>query len=62
MEGLLESVGAPVQASYKKWIGDPALDAMKDRLGDSAFRTAVAEGRTMPLSRAIRFGLEGAAG
>ena len=60
MEGLLESVGAPVQASYKRWIGDRYLDAMKDRLGDRVFQTTVAEGRTLSLSGAIQFGLEDA--
>ena len=61
MEGLLESVGAPVQAIYNRWIGDPYLAAMKDGLGDSVFHAAVAEGRSMSLSRAIQFGLENAA-
>jgi hypothetical protein len=60
MEGLLESVGAPVQASYKRWIGDRYLDVMKDCLGDCGFQAALAEGRTMSLSRAIQFGLEDA--
>jgi tetratricopeptide (TPR) repeat protein len=60
MEGLLESVGAPVQASYKRWIGDRYLDVMKDCLGDRVFQAALAEGRTMSLSRAIQFGLEDA--
>jgi hypothetical protein len=58
MEGLLESVGAPIQVSFNHWIGDRSLDAMRAGLGDSAFHTAVAEGRSMPLSRAIQFGLE----
>ena len=58
MEGLLESVGAPIQASFNRWIGDRYLDAMKDCLGDSVFQAALAEGRTMSLSRAIQFGLE----
>ena len=58
MEGLLESVGAPIQASFNRWIGDRYLDAMKDCLGDSVFQSALAEGRTMSLSRAIQFGLE----
>lgn len=58
MEGLLEIVGAPVQASYKRWIGDRYVDAMKDCLGESGFRAALAEGRAMSLSRAIQFGLE----
>ena len=37
MEGLLESVGAPVQSIYNKWIGDRYLDAMKDSLGENVF-------------------------
>jgi predicted ATPase/DNA-binding winged helix-turn-helix (wHTH) protein len=60
MEGLLESVGAPVQASFNRWIGDRYLDAMKDCLGASVFQAALAEGRTMSFARAIRFGLEDA--
>jgi hypothetical protein len=62
MEGLLESVGAPVQASYTRWIGDRYLDAMRDCLGESVFHAALADGRTMSLSRAIQLGLEDAAG
>jgi hypothetical protein len=31
---------------------------MRAGLGDRGFHTAVAEGRSMPLSRAIQFGLE----
>jgi len=58
MEGLLESVGAPIQVSFNKWIGDRYLDAMKGSLGESVFEAALAEGRTMSLSRAIQFGLE----
>jgi predicted ATPase/DNA-binding winged helix-turn-helix (wHTH) protein len=58
MEGLLESVGAPVQATFNRWIGDRYLDAIRDCLGPSVFEAALAEGRTMSLSRAIQFGLE----
>ena len=58
MEGLLESVGAPIQVSFNHWIGDCSLDAMRAALGDSGFDAAVAEGRSMPLLRAIQFGLE----
>ena len=58
MEGLLESVGAPVQASFNRWIGDRYLDAMRDCLGANVFQAALAEGRSMSLSRAIQFGLE----
>ena len=58
MEGLLESVGAPIQESFKHWMGERSLDTLRAALGDSAFHTALAEGRSMPLSRAIQFGLE----
>ena len=51
-------MGAPIQASFNRWIGDCYLDAMEDCLGDSVFQSALAEGRTMSLSRAIQFGLE----
>ena len=61
MEGLLESVGAPVQASYHQWIGDRALALMKETLGEPAFQAALAEGRAMSLPRAIQFGLNDAA-
>ena len=58
MEGLLESVGAPIQLTFNHWIGDRSLDAMRAALGESGFQAAVAEGRSMPLARAIQFGLE----
>lgn len=58
MEGLHDSVGATIQASFNHFIGDRALDTMKAGLGESGFQAAVAEGRAMPLSRAIQFGLE----
>ncbi len=61
MEGLLESVGAPVQGIFNKWIGDRYFDAVKDCLGENSFQVALAEGRAMSLSRAIQFGLENAA-
>jgi len=57
MEGLVESVGAPIQDSFNRLIGNRYLDAMKASLGDAAFHAAMAEGRAMPLSRAIQFGL-----
>jgi non-specific serine/threonine protein kinase len=58
MEGLLESVGAPVQESYHRFTGERSLRTMKDALGDDRFHSARAEGRAMSLSRAIRFALE----
>jgi non-specific serine/threonine protein kinase len=56
MEGLLESVGAPVQDSYSKWIGDRSLELMQAALGDDGLQAALAEGRGMSLTRAIEFG------
>jgi tetratricopeptide (TPR) repeat protein len=61
MEGLLESVGAPVQATYNIWIGEKSVDTMKQSLGESGFETALTEGRAMSLSRAIQFGLQDSA-
>jgi non-specific serine/threonine protein kinase len=58
MEGLLESVGAPVQESYHRWVGDRSLAVMKDALGEDALETAMAEGRRMSMTRAIEIGLE----
>lgn len=60
MEGLLDSVGAPIQASYNRWIGHRYVDAMKDSLGDRVFRNALSEGHRMSLSQAARFGLDDA--
>lgn len=56
MEGLHDSVGATIQVSFKHFIGDRSLAAMKSGLGESGFHAAVAEGRAMSLSRAIQFG------
>jgi predicted ATPase/DNA-binding winged helix-turn-helix (wHTH) protein len=58
MEGLLESVGAPIQVSFNHWIGDRSVETMRATLGESGFHAAVAEGHSMTLSRAIQFGLE----
>jgi hypothetical protein len=58
MEALLESVGAPIQVSFSHWIGDRSVDAMRTGLGESEFQAAVAEGRSMSLSKAIQLGLE----
>jgi tetratricopeptide (TPR) repeat protein len=58
MEALLESVGAPIQVSFSHWIGDRSMDAMRTGLGESEFQAAVAEGRSMSLSKAIQLGLE----
>jgi hypothetical protein len=55
---LLESVGSPIEESFNRWIGDRSLDLMRAALGDTGFQTALAEGRSMPFSRAIQFGLE----
>jgi non-specific serine/threonine protein kinase len=58
MDGLLDSVGAPAQETYNKWIGDRTLEAMRTALGERELEAALAEGRAMSLSRAIEFGLE----
>jgi non-specific serine/threonine protein kinase len=57
MEGLLDSVGAPVQASYNIWIGDRFLGVMREALGESALQAALDEGRAMTLASAIELGL-----
>jgi hypothetical protein len=57
MEGLLESVGAPVQDSYHRLIGDVSLEAMKAALGAAACEAAVAEGRRMSPARAIELAM-----
>jgi non-specific serine/threonine protein kinase len=58
MERLLESVGAPIQASFNQLIGDRSVETMRADLGDGAFHAAVSEGRSMPMAKAIQFGLE----
>jgi hypothetical protein len=58
MEGLLESLGAPIQPSFHRWIGDRHLDALKQSLGDTVLQAASAAGRAMSLTQAIEFGLE----
>lgn len=58
MEGLLDSVGAPIQTSYNQWIGDRYSDVMKERLGESTFQAALIEGRNMSLSRAVQLALQ----
>ena len=62
MEGLLDSAGAPPQASYHTWIGDRSLEIMTRNLGEDGVHAALAEGRAMSLSQAIGFGLEHEAG
>jgi hypothetical protein len=58
MEGLLESVGAPVQASYHRWIGDQYLARIKDALGARAYQDAVDDGRAMSLPDAVAHALD----
>lgn len=53
MEGLLDSIGAPVQPTYKLWIGDRCFGAVKQALGARAYEQAVADGRAMSLSQAV---------
>jgi non-specific serine/threonine protein kinase len=58
MEGLLESIGAPPQASFNLWIGDRSLDTMRSALGDSGLEAALNQGRAMSAAQAIQFALE----
>lgn len=59
MEGLLDRVGAPLQMSYHKWMGDRSLELMRQRLGDSVAEAALAEGRSMSLPQALALALGG---
>lgn len=54
---LLESAAALLPPTHR-WIRDRHFDAVKDALGDAAFRAALSEGRTMSLRQAIQYALE----
>jgi predicted ATPase/DNA-binding winged helix-turn-helix (wHTH) protein len=58
MEGLLASVGAPVQPSYNTWIAEPFFTAVQRTLGAGVYENALAEGRAMSLVQAIDYALE----
>jgi non-specific serine/threonine protein kinase len=53
MEGVLERVGAPVQASYQHLIGTPVFAAVQKRLGPKGYARAFDEGRALQLREAL---------
>jgi tetratricopeptide (TPR) repeat protein len=57
MQGLLDGVRAPVQASFTRWIGDRSLARAADALGPEAWKAALADGRAMSPTRAIAYAL-----
>jgi predicted ATPase/DNA-binding winged helix-turn-helix (wHTH) protein len=58
MEGLLTSVGAPIQPSYYALIDEPFFAGVQRTLGADVYAQALAEGRAMPLGQAIDDALE----
>jgi hypothetical protein len=58
MEGLLDSIGSPVQPTYQAWIDDRYFGAVQQALGAGAYEQALADGRAMSLSQAIDHALE----
>ena len=55
-DGLLESVGSALPPSIKMFR-DPYFDKARESLGDSAFQTALSEGRRMSLTQAVEYAL-----
>lgn len=60
MEGLLQSVGAPVQPTFKTWVTDRYFEGARRSIGDEVFEQARAEGRAMSAARAMELGLDAA--
>jgi predicted ATPase/DNA-binding CsgD family transcriptional regulator len=59
-EALLEAVGAPIYAHVQdRTLYEEAVEALRSRLGGGSFEAAWAEGRAMPLERAVGYALEG---
>ena len=56
-DGLLESVGSTLPPSIKLFR-DSYFDRAKESLGDSAFQTALSDGRAMSLTQAVEYALE----
>ncbi len=56
-DGLLESVGSALPPSIKLFR-DSYFDRAKESLGDSAFQTALSDGRAMSLTQAVEYALE----
>jgi non-specific serine/threonine protein kinase len=55
MEGLLASIGSPVQPSYHAWIGDRLFGAVQEQLGPERYQEALAAGRSMSVPQAIQY-------
>jgi predicted ATPase len=58
MEGLLTSVGAPIQPSYYTLIDEPFFAGVQRSLGADGYEKALAEGRAMSLVQAIDYATE----
>jgi non-specific serine/threonine protein kinase len=59
MQQVLDSMSAPVQASFNRWIGDRYLTAGERAIGTRLWRAALAEGHTMSLPQAVAYAFEG---
>jgi len=57
LEGLLESVGAPLQSIYSGFR-DRYVYSLKESLGQDVFHTALSEGRAMSFAQAIQYALQ----
>ena len=57
MERVLQSVGAPIQPTYKRWIDEPYFTAARRALGDAAYDAARHEGSAMSMAEAFALGL-----
>ena len=58
MQGLLESIGAPMQPSYNALIGDRLFSALLQELGEDGYQQALAAGRALSMSHAIDYAME----
>ena len=59
--GLLESIGSPLQQSVKTLIGDRFMERVRSALGADAFDAAFGQGRSMSLTEAVAYALAGIA-
>jgi predicted ATPase/DNA-binding CsgD family transcriptional regulator len=58
-EALLEAAGGPLYAhAQDRAIRERAVDVLRSRLDEEAFRAAWSEGRTMEMERAVEYALE----
>jgi hypothetical protein len=55
MEGLLDSLGAPLQFTHKESIGDRLVNPIRESIGEEAFHAALSEGRAMSLTQAAQY-------